>query len=331
MEYTTLGRTGLKVSRLVLGTMNFGPRTSEEDADKIMDRARELGINFFDTANVYGRGPNPDSHAGWTEEIVGRWFAKGDGRRKSTVLATKVYNPMNDASYGPNDPAGISAYKIKRSLNDSLRRLQTDHVELLQMHHIDHHINWDEVLGAYQDVIAQGKVVYAGSSNFGARHLAFAAAHAHERHFLGLVSEQHKYNLLTRLPELELLPTVKDLGMGLIIWSPLESGQLAENILHPTDPNGRRAEQSKHLSAARRDQLARFEKLCRELGETQSTVSLAWLLQNPVVTAPIIGPRTIEQLESAVHALDVHLSADTLEELDNIFPPVGSAPEAYAW
>lgn len=331
MQYTTLGHTGLKVSRLVLGTMNFGPRTSEEDADKIMDRARELGINFFDTANVYGRGDAAGAHAGWTEEIVGRWFAKGDGRRESTVLATKVYNPMQDDSYGPNDARGMSAYKLKRSLNDSLRRLQTDHVELLQMHHIDHHINWDEILAAYEDVIAQGKLLYAGSSNFGARHLAFAAAHAHERHFLGLVSEQHKYNLLTRLPELELLPTVKDLGMGLLIWSPLESGQLAENILHPTDPNGRRAVQSKRLSAARKQQLQRFEDLCQSLGETQSTVALAWLLQNPVVTAPIIGPRTMEQLESAVHALDVHLSPDVLEELDQIFPPVGSAPEAYAW
>ncbi|WP_125580619.1 aldo/keto reductase [Lacticaseibacillus suibinensis] len=332
MEYTTLGRTGLKVSRLVLGTMNFGPRTSEADADHIMDRARELGINFFDTANVYGRSKtNPKGHAGWTEEIVGRWFAQGDGRRESTVLATKVYGRMDDATYGPNDPAGISAYKIKRSLNDSLRRLQTDHIDLLQMHHIDHHINWDEIFGAYEAAIAQGKVVYAGSSNFGARHLAFAAAHAHDRHFLGLVAEQHKYNLLTRLPELELLPTVKDLGMGLIIWSPLESGQLAENILHPTDLTGRRAEQSKHLSAARREQLTRFEQLCQNLGETQSTVALAWLLHNPVVTAPIIGPRTIEQLESAVHALDVHLSADVLAELDAIFPPVGAAPEAYAW
>ncbi|MFD1432318.1 aldo/keto reductase [Lacticaseibacillus yichunensis] len=331
MQYTTLGHTGLRVSRLCLGTMNFGPRTSEEEADAIMDRALELGINFFDTANVYGGGKG--GHQGWTEEIIGRWFQQGGGRREKTVLATKLYGEMHDPLMGPNDAAGVSAYKIYRSLDDSLRRLQTDHVELLQMHHIDEAINWNEVYGAFENVIAQGKTYYVGSSNFGARHLAYAKAEANNRHFLGLVAEQHKYSLLCRLPELEVLPAVRELGMGLIVWSPLAGGLLAENILHPDDdPNSRRSQAAKALSEAQRTQLEGYEALCQELGESQSTVALAWLLQNPAVTAPIIGPRTIDQLEAAVHALDVELTPDVLARLDQLFPgPGGQAPQAYAW
>lgn len=325
MKYTQLGKTGMRVSRLVLGTMNFGTRTDEATSDAIMDRALELGINFFDTANQYG-----GSHHGLTEEIIGRWFAQGNQRREKVVLATKFYNEMANAVDGPNDAAGVSAYKLYRSLDASLARLQTDHVELYQMHHIDHTANWDELFQAYETVMAQGKVYYAGSSNFGARHLAFAAAAAEKRHFLGLVSEQHLYNLTQRLPELELLPTARDLNMGVLVWSPLASGLLAENAL--TVKTGRRAQKAAKLSNAQRRQIEAYEALCQSIGESPSTVALAWVLHNPAITAPIVGPSSVQQLDEAVHAVELELSPATLAKLDQIFPgPGGAAPEAYAW
>lgn len=330
MKYTYLGRTGLKVSRLCLGTMNFGSRTSEEEAFKIMDRALEAGINFFDTANVYG---NSDTgHCGWTEEIIGKWFALGGGRREKVVLATKVYNDMNSKLDGPNSAPGLSAYKIRRQLDESLKRLQTNHVELYQMHHIDRHASWEELMGTFESIVNQGKVYYIGSCNFGARHLAYAQAAADKRNFFGLVSEQHKYNLMCRLPELEVIPAIKDLGFGMMVWSPLESGLLADNILNPTSNVGKRAEKSKKLIPEQRKKLQAYADLCKELGEIESNVALAWLLHNPAVTCPIIGPRTVEQLENALHALEIELSEDTLLKLDEIFPgPGGEAPEAYSW
>lgn len=325
MQYTYLGRTGMRVSRLCLGTMNFGARTSQDESFKIMDRALELGINFFDTADVYGQGA--------TEKIIGNWFAQGDQRRERVVLATKTYEPMDDPVDGPNDARGISAYKIYRHLDASLKRLQTDHVELYQMHHIDHRINWNEIYGALENVIQQGKVYYVGSSNFGARHLAYAKAAADNRHFLGLVSEQHRYNLLCRLPELEVLPAAQELGMGILTWSPLGGGLLADHLLDGnTDPQSKRAAAVKRLTPAQRTQLQRYADLCADLEETESNVAIAWLLANPAVTAPVIGPRSVEQLENIVHALDINLSPDVLAELDDIFPgPGGAAPEAYAW
>ena len=326
MQYTYLGRTGLKVSRLCLGTMNFGSQTPEKDAFAIMDAALDAGVNFFDTANVYG-GPE---HRGLTETIVGRWFAQGGGRREKVVLATKVFGAMNDPLDGPNDAAGLSAYKIRRSIEGSLHRLQTDHVELYQMHHIETHAPWDEIWGAYEDLIGQGKVVYAGSSNFGARHLCYAQAAAQQRHFLGLVSEQHKFSLTCRLPELEVLPAARDLGLGVIAWSPLGGGLLAGH-----GAGGGSARSSAAWNAAspeRREQVRRFGELAAGLGEKPSVVALAWVLAQPDLTAPIIGPRTTEQFDDARHALELTLSDETLAQLDEIFPgPGGAAPEAYAW
>ncbi|WP_265455278.1 aldo/keto reductase [Enterococcus sp. HY326] len=332
MEYTRLGNTGLKVSRLVLGTMNFGAQNTEEESFAIMDRALELGINFFDTANIYGMEINPKGHKGWSEEIIGRWFAKGEGRREKVVLATKFYLDMDNELDGPNDAAGLSAYKLYRSLDASLKRLQTDHVELYQMHHIDPKINWDEIYGAFETMIASGKIYYAGSSNFGARHLAYAKAAADKRNFLGLVSEQHRYNLLSRLPELELLPAAKELGVGVVVWSPLQRGLLANDVLNPAIKTGRRAESIAKLSEIEKHQLVDYRELCQALGESESNIALAWLLANPAVTAPIIGPRTVEQLEEAVRATEIVLSEATLNRLDEIFPgPGGAAPEAYGW
>ncbi|WNQ12002.1 aldo/keto reductase [Paenibacillus aurantius] len=325
MKYSYLGRSGLKVSQLCLGTMNFGPETEEKDAFRIMDAALDAGINFFDTANVYGGSEK----RGWTEEIIGRWFAQGGGRREKVVLATKVYGEMGDPHDGPNSERGLSAYKIRRHVEASLKRLQTDHIELYQMHHIDRNVSWDELWGVFESLVNNGKVGYIGSSNFAGWHIAFAQAEAKARHFLGLVSEQHKYNLLARLPELEVLPASEKLGLGVIPWSPLAGGLLGRNAL---SGKGSRSARSTEQVEKHRSQLERFSALCRELGESEDVIALAWVLNHSAVTAPIIGPRTIEQLEDSLRVPEVTLDADTLKKLDEIFPGPGKpAPEAYAW
>ncbi len=323
MEYARLGRTGLKVSRLCLGTMNFGPHTSEEDSFAIMDRALELGINFFDTANRYGM----PIKAGLTEEIIGRWLAQGGGRRDKIVLATKVYGPMGD---GPND-RGLSAYHIRKACEDSLRRLQTDHIDLYQMHHIDRDTPWEEIWQAMEQLVREGKVLYVGSSNFAGWHIAQAQCAAAARNFMGLVSEQSLYNLSARMIELEVIPACRAYGLGLIPWSPLAGGMLAGALQKATE--GRRASEGMQRAVEKhRQQLEAYEALCRELGEKPADVALAWLLHNPVVTAPIIGPRTMEQLEGSLRALEINLTDEVLNRLDEIWPgPGGEAPEAYAW
>jgi aryl-alcohol dehydrogenase-like predicted oxidoreductase len=326
MEFTYLGRSGMKVSRFCLGTMNFGVFTDETDAFRIMDQALEAGINFFDTANVYGRGEN----AGRTEEIIGRWFAQGNGRRAKVILATKVFGDMHDPMDGPNRAGGLSAYKIRRHLEGSLRRLRTDHIELYQMHHIDRNVSWDELWGIFANLVQQGKADYIGSSNFAGWDLAVAQYEAKARHFLGLVSEQHKYNLNTRLPELEVLPAAQALGIGVIPWSPLDGGLLGRNALNPL--NISRSAENKERIARYRDRLLTFEKFAREIGEAQDNIALAWLLANPAVTAPIIGPRTSDQLQESLHALNIKLGDSENAVLDGIFPgPGGAAPKAYAW
>ena len=323
MKYTYLGRTGLKVSRFCLGTMNFGPQTSEEDSHAIMDRALELGINFFDTANVYGHKKGE----GVTEQIIGRWLAQGGGRREKIVLATKVYNEMGD---GPND-RGLSAYHIRSACEDSLRRLQTDHIDLYQMHHIQRETPWEEIWQAMEQLVREGKVLYVGSSNFAGWHIARAQCKAKARDFMGLVSEQSLYNLGARTIELEVIPAVREYGLGLIPWSPLGGGLLG-GALKKVSEGRRSSERIQKAVEKHREQLEAYEALCDELGEEPANVALAWLLHNPTVTAPIIGPRTLEQLDGAMHTLEVELSEKTLDRLDEIWPgPGGEAPEAYAW
>jgi aryl-alcohol dehydrogenase-like predicted oxidoreductase len=323
MEYRHLGRTGLKVSPLCLGTMNFGPQTSETDSYAIMDRALELGINFFDTANVYGWRKGE----GVTEQIIGRWFAQGGGRREKVVLATKVYGVMGD---WPNQ-SRLSALHIKRACEDSLRRLQTDYIDLYQMHHIDRETPWEEIWQAMEQLVREGKVIYVGSSNFAGWHIAQAQAAAAERHFMGLVSEQSLYNLNARMIELEVIPACQAYGLGLIPWSPLAGGLLG-GVLEKAAAGRRASEDIQRALEQYRPRIEAYEALCRELGERPADVALAWLLHNPAVTAPIIGPRTIEQLDGSLRALEIKLSAETLQKLDAIFPgPGGPAPEAYAW
>jgi aryl-alcohol dehydrogenase-like predicted oxidoreductase len=324
MEYTNLGRSGLSVSRLCLGTMNFGPETSEEDSHAIMDRALELGINFFDTANVYGWAQGE----GITEQIVGRWFAQGDGRREKTVIATKLYGSMSD---WPNDTY-LSARNIRRACDESLRRLQTDYIDLYQMHHVDRRTPWDEIWEAFDVLRTQGKVVYFGSSNHAGWHIAKGMEAARRRGQLGLVSEQSIYNLLKREVELEVLPACLDYGLGVIPWSPLNGGLLG-GIIRKTESGKRRLTgRAKDSLKTHRKAIKGYEELCDELGEKPADVGLAWLLHQEAVTAPIVGPRTMEQLEGSLRATDLRLEEDTLARLDELFPgPGGAAPEAYAW
>jgi aryl-alcohol dehydrogenase-like predicted oxidoreductase len=323
MQFTRLGRTGLKVSRLCLGTMNFGPQTTEPDSHLIMDRALEKGINFFDTANVYGWKKGE----GWTEQIIGRWLAKGEGRREKIVLATKVYGSMGE---WPNE-SRLSALHIRRACEDSLRRLKTDHIDLYQMHHVDRDAPWDEIWQAMETLVAQGKVLYVGSSNFAGWHIAQANEAAKSRHFLGLVSEQSLYNLIDRTVELEVVPACEAYGLGLIPWSPLKVGVLGGALQKAKE--GRRAgELAQRTIAKHKDKLEKYEELAKKLSISPANLALGWLLSRKVVTAPIIGPRTLEQLDEVMKALDVKIDHDIETALDDIFPgPGGPAPEAYAW
>src|SRR5438128_125353 len=229
--------------------MNFGPETSEDDSFSIMDRALEHSINFFDTANVYGgkRGE------GVTEQIVGRWFAQGEGRRDNIVLATKVYDVMGPR---PNE-SRLSALHIRRSCEDSLRRLQTDHIDLYQMHHIDRQTPWEEIWQAMEQLVREGKIIYVGSSNFAGWHIARANETARNRHFLGLVSEQSLYNLNARTVELEVLPACLSYGLGLIPWSPLGGGFLG-GLLGKGKKGRRRAEALANLSKQDRSKLEAY-------------------------------------------------------------------------
>jgi aryl-alcohol dehydrogenase-like predicted oxidoreductase len=324
MQYTHLGRSGALVSRLCLGTMNFGPQTGEADSHDIMDRALDAGVNFFDTANVYGWKLGE----GVTEQIVGRWFAGGGGRRDKTVIATKVYGRMRDWPNGDR----LSALTIVRECEASLRRLQTDHIDLYQMHHVDRDTPWEEIWQAMETLVRQGKVIYVGSSNFAGWHIAQANEAARARHVMGLVSEQSLYNLACRDVELEVIPAAQGYGLGVIPWSPLWGGILG-GVIRKEATEGRRAsEQVQQRLGPIREKVQEYEDFCAELGREPSQVGLAWLLHRPGVTAPIIGPRNAEQLASNLAALEVTLGDAELQRLDGIFPgPGGPAPEAYAW
>jgi len=323
MEYTQLGRTGLKVSRLCLGTMNFGPHTTEPDSYTIMDEALEKGINFFDTANVYG-GKKGE---GVTEQIVGRWWAQGGGRRDKVVIATKVYGTMGDWA----NESRLSALHIRRACEESLKRLQTDHIDLYQMHHVDRHTPWEEIWQAMEVLVQQGKVLYVGSSNFAGWHIAQANEAAKSRHFLGLVSEQSLYNLNARMVELEVIPACLHYGLGLIPWSPLAGGLLG-GVLEKQAAGRRASEGVQKALETHRPRIEKYEEFCKALGEKPADIAIAWLVHQPAMTAPIVGPRTAGQLDDNIHALSIKLSPEHMKALDEIFPgPGGTAPEAYAW
>jgi aryl-alcohol dehydrogenase-like predicted oxidoreductase len=325
MDYTHLGRTGLLVSRLCLGTMNFGPQADEAESFFIMDRAHEVGINFFDTANTYGWKLGE----GITEKIIGRWFAQGGGRRERTVLATKVYSEMGQ---WPNE-SRLSALHIRQACDASLRRLQTDYIDLYQMHHVDRGAPWDEIWEAMEVLRYQGKILYVGSSNFAGWHIAKAQEAAARRQLMGLVCEQSLYNLFVRHIEREVVPAVIDYGMGLIAWSPLQGGLLA-GILRKQVERGRRVQagdRAQETLAREEVRVRSYEELCESVGEEPAVVALAWLLQQPGVTGPVVGPRTVAQLNGALRALEVRLDGAVLGRLNDLFPGYKTAPEDYAF
>ncbi|WP_256103494.1 aldo/keto reductase [Streptomyces sp. ODS05-4] len=328
MKYTQLGRTGLKVSRLVLGTMNFGPQTDEAGSHAIMDAALDAGVNFWDTANVYGWGENK----GRTEEIIGSWFARG-GDRDKVVLATKVYaNMAADGDPWPNHDK-LSAVNIRRAVEASLRRLNTDYIDLYQFHHIDRDTPFEEIWQAIDVLVQQGKILYAGSSNFPGYKIAQANEAAARRGSLGLVSEQCLYNLAERRAEMEVVPAARDYGLGVIPWSPLHGGLLG-GVLRKENEGGRRASGRSADALANtsmREKVQAYEDLLDKHGLEPGEAALAWLLTRPGVTGPIVGPRTAEQLGSALRAVELELSEEVLTGLDEIFPGPGPSPEAFAW
>jgi aryl-alcohol dehydrogenase-like predicted oxidoreductase len=340
LQYTNLGRTGLKVSRLCLGTMNYGPHAPEAEGHAQMDKALELGINFFDTADVYGWKKGQ----GVTEQIVGTWFGQGGMRREKVILATKVYGDMTLEEGDLTMQRGLSAIKIRRACENSLKRMKTDYIDLYQMHHISRDTPWEELVQAFDVLVKQGKILYVGSSNFAGWHIADAIHECRKRNFLGLVCEQHQYSLLCRLPELEVMPACQKFGLAVIPWSPLAGGMLG-GILQKTDATRRTSnEQAQKRLAKIRPQIEKWEGFCKELGQQPADVALAWTLANPAVTAPIIGPRTMDQLTGSVKALDIKLTDEQMKTLDRIFPgPKGptdegisdwtkqEAPEAYSW
>lgn len=321
MKYRQLGRSALKVSEICLGTMNFGPRTSPEESFAILDAAVEAGVNFIDTANQYGGHLG----VGTTETLLGQWLAKDGARRDRLVIATKVHEPISD---DVND-RGLSARHIQMACDASLKRLQVDHIDLYQMHHIDRLAPMDEIWQAMDRLRAQGKITYVGSSNFPGWKIAQANERAMASRQLGLISEQSLYNLIERRVELEVLPACQEYGVGVIAWSPLAGGLLAGAS---SDQDGRRkAEHMTKAALARAEQLAAFEAFCQSVGQAPSVVGLGWLLHQKGMTSVIIGPRTLSQFQSALPAVELQLDASQLRRLDEIFPACGPAPEAYAW
>lgn len=327
MEYTHLGRTGLLVSRLCLGTMAFGNSTDEKESFRIMDEALDLGINFFDSADNYGKATNNE---GITEKIIGKWFAQGEGRRQRVVLTTKVHEEMHDPYDGPNSPGGLSAYKVRRHLRSSLERLGTDHVELYFMHHIDRSVSWEEMWDVFEQLYRDGIIDYVGTSNFPAWAFTMGQEKANQRHFFGIAAEEHKYNLMARQPELEVLPAAKKQGIGIMTWSPLSGGQLTRlgfERMKEQHTAGKLNEKQEQTFR----QLEQYHTFCADIGVTPENAGLAWLLSNPAVTCPIVGASEAGQLTSSVEALSVKMTPEVLAQLDSIFPRVGEAPEAYAW
>ena len=331
MEYAKLGRSNMTVSKICLGTMHFGGYTTEDEACRIMDKALDMGINFFDTANRYG--PQP----GQTEEIIGRWFKQGGGRRDKVVLATKVYGPMPDPAI-PNEEPGISAYKVRKHVADSLRRLQTDHIDLYQIHHIDRQISLEEFWSTFDHLIAKGDVLYMGTSNFPGWGLAKYQMHAWNHGMVGFVSEQPQYNLLNRYPELEVIPAAREFGIGIIPYMPLAGGLLTGKKQSEQGSRTQQVEGDYKLSLINNEQFEAYSALCKEIGEKETVVAIAWTLANPAVSSAIVGVRTVGHLDGLDRAASLKLEPKHMAKLDEIFNinrgrPLRSseAPHAFAW
>ncbi|MDQ2877345.1 MAG: aldo/keto reductase [Actinomycetota bacterium] len=316
MKTRVLGTTGVRVSPLCLGAMMFGAwgNRDHDDSIRIIHRAIDAGINFIDTADVYS--------AGESEQIVGRALA---GKRENIVLATKAHASMGD---DPN-MKGNSRRWLVREVENSLRRLNTDYIDLYQIHRPDPSADIDETLGALTDLIRGGKILYAGSSTFPASEIVEAQWTAERRGRERFVCEQPPYSILVRGVEAEILPTCQKYGMGVIPWSPLGGGWLSGKYRKNADievsHRAQRLPQRYDLSVpgnqAKLDAADALANVADKAGLTLVNLAIAFVLNHPAVTAPIIGPRTMEQLETQLEAADVVLSADVLDEIDKIVPP----------
>ncbi len=322
MDYRTLGRTGVQVSPLCLGCMNFGDDADEEASFAIIDQAMEAGVNFLDTADVYSRGIS--------ETIVGRALAR-DGKRDRVFLATKGYNKMDDAD--PN-AWGSHRFHLVKACEDSLRRLGTDHIDLYQIHRPKSSIPIDETLRALDDLVHAGKVRYIGTSTFAAWQLVESLWASKELHLNRFVCEQPPYNLLDRRIERELLPFCRTYGVGVIPWAPIAGGLLSGKYrLGQTRPVGARYEKGAFNSRDNDDALAALEKylpFCEGRGVAPAQMALAWCLAQPGVTSPIVGPRTAEQMGDYIKALEITVTDEDAQALDAIFPPGTHVSNYYA-
>jgi aryl-alcohol dehydrogenase-like predicted oxidoreductase len=314
MQLRNLGASGLKVSIIGLGCNNFGMRIDQAQTRMVVDAALDCGVNFFDTADIYGGSKS--------EVFLGDALK---GRRDKAVLATKFANPMGEGAYLRG---GARRYIVK-AVEDSLKRLHTDHIDLYQMHHIDRAAPVEEILQAMDRLIAQGKITYVGSSNFPGWAIARFNEKALASHRLGLVCEQSLYNLVERRAELEVLPACQAYGVGVIAWSPLAGGLLAGAS---GETSGRRAgAQARDAAQLNAPGLAAFTAFCAELGQAPGVVAIAWLLHQPGITSAIVGPRRRDQFAALLQAPRLGLDESALARLDAIFPACGAAPEAYAW
>ena len=326
MEYRTLGCSGLKVSPLCLGTMNFGGPTPAAEAIQILNRALEGGINFIDTADVY--------NAGESERVVGQAL-KENGQRDKVVLATKVYNPMGD---GPNNQ-DLSRYHLIKACEDSLRRLQTDHIDLYQLHRPSAFIPQEETLRALDDLVRAGKVLYIGSSTFPAWMIMEGLAISRQYGWVRYVSEQSPYNLLDRRIENELIPLALKYNLAVLPWSPIAMGLLAGKYLPGAEaPAGSRLAEGRNfmnerVNPAGREIGAKMVELARERGTTASRLALLWCKDQPGITAPIIGPRTLAHLEDALPVLNMKLKDEDRAIFDNLVHPGNAVADFYnsAW
>lgn len=333
-DYRPFGRTGVKISPLTLGCMMFGRRTELEDSVQIIDRAIDAGINILDTANGYSRGKS--------EEIVGEAL-KRNGKRGRIFLATKVHFPMAD---GDPNQQGVSRRHIIEQAEASLRRLRTDYIDLYQIHRPHPEVAIDETLRALDDLVRSGKVRYVGSTTFAGWQVVEALWASKELHLNRFVSEQPPYNLLDRRIERELLPVAQTFGLAVIPWSPLAGGLLTGKYLRDQPPpDGTRYAnagpvQAKRFTRQAFDVIEPLQAFAAERSVPLSQLALAWVVQQRGVTSPIVGPRTLEQLEDALSALEVALTPEDLQRIDTIIPPgthvapfyeASHGPSEYRW
>ncbi len=328
MKYGYVGRSNLIASKVCLGTMHFGAATPKQEAFRILDLALDSGINIIDTANVYNRGK--------TEEIIGEWLSQDKTRRDKVIIATKFYGHLEPGL--PAEELGVSMLKARRHLEGSLRRLQTDYIDIYQSHHIDKHVTDAEFWDMMQLMINQGKVLYAGACNSAGWSLAKQQMAAKARNIFGFITEQSSYSLLNRFIELEVVPAAREFGIGILSYMPLAGGILTGKKQAVKGSRTEFVTREFEYDMEESEQLPAYSALCRQLGEKEHVVAAAWTIHNPVVACTIVGPRTTSHLSDVERIADLKLPSDFLAELDRLFTyqngrplrPGTEAPFAYA-